>query len=80
MNDDALDNLGIAATYWREWVLMVDETREPGKPFTVLAGDMKRIVNLLHNAYLEIRRLTAVETELRAEIQRLEQITRHTAG
>ena len=80
MNEDALDNLGIAATYYREWIAALDEAREPGKPFTVLAGDMKRIVNLLHNAYLEIRRRNAVETELRAEIQRLEQITRHTAG
>jgi hypothetical protein len=77
---EAVENLGIAATYYREWVHAVDETREPGKPFTVLAGDMKRIVNLLHNAQLEIRRLTAVETELRADIQQLEQITRHTAG
>jgi hypothetical protein len=77
---EAVENLGIAATYYREWVHAVEEAREPGKPFTVLAGDMKRIVNLLHNAYLEVRRLSAVETELRAEIQRLEQITRHTAG
>jgi hypothetical protein len=41
---------------------------------------MHRIVNLLHNAYLELRRLTTVETELRADIQRLQQITRHNAG
>ena len=80
MNDDALDNLGIAATYWRVKFAIEDEQRPPGAPYRILAGDIKRIVNLLHNAYLEIRRLTAVETELRAEIQRLQQITRHTAG
>ena len=57
-----------------------DEQRPPGAPYRILAGDIKRIVNLLHNAYLELRRLTAVETELRADIQRLEQITRHIAG
>jgi len=80
MNEDALDNLGIAATYYREYIAALDEGREPGRPYTVLPGDMHRIVNLLHNAYLELRRLTTVETELRADIQRLQQITRHTAG
>jgi hypothetical protein len=77
---DELDDLGIAATYWRVKFAVEDEQRPPGAPYRILAGDMSRIVNQLHNAYLELRRLTDVETELRADIQRLEQITRHTAG
>lgn len=80
MTGDELDNLGIAATYYREWIAALDEGRPHGRPYTVIPGDMHRIVNLLHNAYLELRRLTTVETELRAELQRLQQITRHTAG
>lgn len=80
MTGDELDDLGIAATYYRDYIAALDEQHEPGRPYPFLPGELRRIVGLLHNAYLEVRRLTTVETELRAELQRLQQITRHTAG
>ena len=80
MTPDELDDLGINATYWRVKFAIEDEQRRPGDPYRIAAGDLRRIVNHLHAAYVELRRLTTVETELRAELQRLTQITRHTAG